>query len=118
MAIFLPCLEEIKNDKMEKHTSGELELLEELTKLDDSFSIYFQSHINFAHPDVIVEKKGCGVLIIEVKDWQLSTYTFHDDDKRDKYGYLTVSGKPSHLSTPFQQVQEYKDELFNVQYHV
>ena len=116
MAVFYPSLEEIRQDTMEKHTAGELSLLEELEKLPDCFNIYFQAHINFAHPDVIIESAGRGILIIEVKDWDLHSYTYYPsmNPKHDKFGYLMVNNSSAKLSTPFEQVQCYKDEMFEV----
>ena len=95
---------------MEKPTAGEMKLLVMLQGLEDEYSIYFQPHINYMHPDIIIVKEGCGVLIIEVKDWDLTTYTFHKD--KDVFGYLTVLNEEAKLKTPFQQVNEYKSELF------
>ena len=117
MARFYPTIDQIKNDSMEKHTAGEMALLQELANLPDDFNVYFQPHINYAHPDVVIECADHGILIIEVKDWDLSYYTYHWDTKEpgeDKYGYLTVPGSDAHLMTPFEQVQFYKDELFNL----
>ena len=116
MASFFPSMEDIKQDAMEKHTDGEISLLEELASLPDTFNIYYQAHINCAHPDVIVESAGHGILIIEVKDWNLQSYTFSpsENSKHDKYGYMMVRGNAAKLSTPFEQVQGYKDELFEV----
>lgn len=90
MAVFYPNLDQIRTDTMEKHTTGELSLLEELEELPDDYNVYYQAHINCAHPDVVVECAGCGILIIEVKDWNLASYTYHpaEKTKSDKYGYL------------------------------
>lgn len=112
MANFFPSLEEIERDQMEKHTEGEMELLYELESLDDTYDVYFQPHINLAHPDVVIEKKDCGVLIIEVKDWNLDDYHYVDDGTR--HGHLTVNGENHRLTTPFEQVIGYKDELFDI----
>lgn len=70
MAVFYPSFNEIMNNCMEKPTEGELDLLKELQSLSDDFEIYFQAHINLAHPDIVILKKGCGALIIKVKDWK------------------------------------------------
>ena len=116
MAVFYPSLDQIKNDTMEKHTAGELSLLEELKELPDNYNVYYQAHINCAHPDIVVESAGRGILIIEVKDWNLASYTYNsaEKNKSDKYGYLMVEGSNVRLTTPFEQVQGYKDELFEV----
>lgn len=112
MAIFYPSREEIKNDMMEKHTAGELALLNELQRLPNDFLVYYQPHINYAHPDIIILHKTGGALIIEVKDWDLSLYSFHQGDEDDDYGYLKVLDEPGRITTPFYQVQKYKDEFF------
>lgn len=114
MAVFYPSIDEIYQDTMEKHTAGEIALLEELVRLPDDYNVYFQAHINCAHPDVIIEGAEKGILIIEVKDWNLDLYSYHksSEGQNDKFGYLTVSGSLAKLSTPFEQVQYYKDELF------
>ena len=112
MAIFYPSLVEIRSDMMEHHTEGELALLEELRKLPDDFQVYFQPHINFAHPDAIVLHKTGGALIIEVKDWSLSSYSYYPGGEDDDYGYLKITGESGRISTPFHQAQKYKDEFF------
>lgn len=76
MAKFIPSLEEIKNNKMEKPTEGEWVLLQKLQDLSDNYTIYFQPYINIAHPDIVIVAKECGVMIIEVKDWNLGAYEF------------------------------------------
>lgn len=50
MASFYPTLAETRDDKMERHTEGELALLEELNKLSDDFYVYFQPHVNYHRP--------------------------------------------------------------------
>jgi hypothetical protein len=42
--------------------------------LDDTYEVYFNPYLDGDRPDVIVLKPGCGALIIEVKDWNLSHY--------------------------------------------
>lgn len=112
MAYFYPSLTKIRSDMMEHPTEGELALLEELQKLSDDFQVYFQPHINFAHPDIIILHQTGGALIIEVKDWNFSSYSYYPGNEDDDYGYLKVTGESGRISTPFHQVQEYKDELF------
>lgn len=120
MATFIPKLNDIRNDKMVRPTEGELALLEELSNLPDAYQVYFQPHINFAHPDVIILHENAGAMIIEVKDWNLAAYSYYPDkddygySKKDDYGYLKVNNESGRIATPFQQVQEYKDEFYNV----
>ena len=79
MATFFPSMDEITHDQMEKHTDGELTLLNTLSTLPDEFLIYYQPHINFAHPDIVLLHPQGGALIIEVKDWNLSSYEYVPD---------------------------------------
>ena len=114
MARFIPDYETILKDDMEKHTPGELHLLSLLRQLDDRYEIYFQAHINMSHPDIVIIKPNGGVLIIEVKDWALHSYSISISSNEDKYGTLHVKGTNAPILSPFQQVVGYKDELFGL----
>ena len=74
MATLNPDIETI-NRLHQKPTEGEQVLLKFLDKnLSSDFEIYFQPFINGDKPDIVVLKKNGGVIIIEVKDWNLSHY--------------------------------------------
>lgn len=117
MATIYPSMEEILCDQMEKHTEGEQELLQILQNLPDEYRVYFQPHLNFAHPDIIILHPQGGALIIEVKDWNLSSYKYViETSSKPKYEYLQVKNEGTHLKTPFEQACDYKDELFRMLY--
>ena len=74
MAIFYPNLETISKFKVHP-TEGEWALLRFLGEtLDDSYEVYFNPYLNGDRPDVVIMRKGNGVLVIEVKDWNLDNY--------------------------------------------
>ena len=73
MAIFIPGLEDIKKFRVAP-TAGEWFLLNFLKHLDDSYEIYFNPYLNEDRPDVLIMRKDHGILIIEVKDWNLSDF--------------------------------------------
>ncbi|MCB0521120.1 MAG: NERD domain-containing protein, partial [Saprospiraceae bacterium] len=80
MAQFYPSYEKIAQLTV-KPEEGELYLLKFLKEnLDDSFEIYFNPFLNGDRPDIIKIKKNYGIMIIEVKDWDLSHYYL--DEKR------------------------------------
>ncbi len=114
MATFIPSLEEIQNNQMEQPTAGEWTLLNKLSALDDTYEIYFQSHINLAHPDIVILKKGSGAIIIEVKDWNLNAYEFKNDFSSSEFGIMIEKSRNSEIRNPFEQVHMYKEELFNL----
>ncbi len=112
MALFYPSLEDIWNNQREKPTPGEWKFLNYLKLLDDSFQVFFQTHLNIAHPDIVILRKKGGVMIIEIKDWNLGNYAYFPATRYSEE-YMVVKGEASHLSTPFKQVQNYKDDLFD-----
>lgn len=108
MAIFFPTIEKIKKFKVAP-TAGELTMLEFLEKtLDDSFEVYFNPYLNGDRPDFVIMRKNYGVLIIEIKDWNLSNFTLNE---RKKWVYIPNG---SIVKSPIDQVLRYKNNLFEL----
>lgn len=107
MATFFPTLQEIKSLKRAPEP-GELTLLQVLDGLHDTYEIYFQPFLNGDRPDVIIVKKGYGVLVIEVKDWDLNCYQIDDKAK----WYLRKDG--TRIKSPIDQVYTYKKNIFQL----
>ena len=113
MAKVYPELDTIKKFKQQP-TEGELCLVEFLMKnLDDDYEIFFNPYLNGDRPDVIVFRDGYGLLIFEVKDWNLSNFTV--DDRRTWYydGPESGGGSPV-VKSPIDQVYKYKKNLFDL----
>ena len=108
MATLFPSYEDILKFKI-KPTKGEIILLNFLRdNLHQSFEVYFNPYMNGDRPDIIIMRKGYGLLIIEVKDWNLDSYEL--DDRKNwkvKNGDFTIK-------SPIQQVQKYKTNLFEL----
>lgn len=108
MATLIPSYEKILSLKV-KPEEGELHLLKFLdSELDESFEVYFNPFMNGDRPDIVVMKKGQGVLIIEVKDYDLNSYEL-DDRKNWK-----VRNQSFNIKSPIQQALKYKDNLFEL----
>jgi hypothetical protein len=108
MASFYPSLDNIAKFKVPP-TEGEQTLLDFLGRvLDDSYEVYFNPYLNGDRPDVLIMRKGNGVLIIEVKDWNLDNFALND---RKKWVY-TPNG--SVVKSPIDQVLKYKNNLFDL----
>ncbi len=74
MVNLIPSYDKILSLKV-KPEEGELHLLKFLdSELDDSFEVYFNPYMNGDRPDIVVMKEGQGILIIEVKDYDLNSY--------------------------------------------
>ena len=107
MAIFYPSIEHISKMKVSP-TDGELSLLNFLkSTLDDSFEVYFNPYMNGDRPDIVIVRKRHGVLIIEVKDWDLDAY------RLDERKHWILKNDPStKLKSPIDQVLKYKENLY------
>lgn len=108
MATFYPSLEIIAKFKVPP-TEGERTLLSFLDRvLDDSYEVYFNPYLNGDRPDILIMRKGNGVLIIEVKDWNLNNFVLNE---KKKWVY-TPNG--SIVKSPIEQVLKYKNNLFDL----
>ena len=108
MAILIPSLEAAKKAK-QKPTEGEIFLLEYLaTRFDDEVEVYFQPCFNGDRPDIVLMSRNAGVIIIEVKDWNLDLYGI---DSNNKWSVKAISQR---VKSPFQQVYAYKKNFFEI----
>lgn len=108
MAKLSPAIEVIKRQKVQP-TAGEWTLLKFLLEnLDDNYEIYFQPYLNGDNPDFAIMRKGSGVLIIEVKDWNLCHYYIDENTKWKLIKDNTI------IKSPLNQVDNYKSNLFHL----
>ena len=110
MAILFPDMETVKAAK-QKPTEGELFLLEFLVaNFGDDAEVYFQPCFNGDRPDIVVMSPKGGVIIIEVKDWNLDLYSV---DSNNKWSVRTESRSRA-VKSPFAQVFFYKKNFFDI----
>lgn len=108
MAIFKPTIEKIKQFKVPP-TNGEWALLNFLERtLDDSFEIYFNPFLNGDRPDILIMRQNFGVMIIEVKDWNLENFQLNEKKK------WIFTPNNSIVKSPIDQVLKYKRNLFDL----
>lgn len=110
MAVLIPTLEAAKSAK-QKPTEGEVFLLEFLeAHFDDQVEVYFQPCFNGDRPDIVLMSPVMGLIIIEVKDWNLDLYSI---DKNNKWAVSLPSGSQQ-VKSPFQQAYRYKKNFFEI----
>lgn len=108
MAIFYPPLKKIPYLKVPP-TPGEQQMLDFLQcTLDNSYEVFYQSHLDGLQPDFVIVHKNHGILVIEVKDYHLDAYRYMD--------FSCWQACPAHqpeqtIRSPFQQAKSYKDAL-------
>ncbi len=107
MANFYPSLM-IINSLKQKPTNGEYRALEVLKELPGDYEVYYQPYINGHNPDIVILRKDYGVLVIEVKDWNLESYNIDNNDNWS----LRYDG--TRIKSPLKQVKAYKDDLYNL----
>lgn len=77
-------------------------------ELGDEYEVYVQPFLNGDRPDIVLVRPDAGVLIIEVKDWDLSRYSYVDPKTWRLVSDNTV------IRSPVDQVETYKWNLFNL----
>ena len=108
MASLFPDYDIIKKQK-QKPTIGELQILDSLIEnLDDGFEIYWQPYLNGDQPDIVVVRPKSGILIIEVKDWDLKNYLV---DSKQRWHLKSNNQK---IKSPLSQVNKYKWNFVNL----
>lgn len=111
MAVFFPALAVIKDHYAVRPTPGEWHLLKFLEAvLNDAYEIFFNPNLNHGRPDIVILRKDCGVLIIEVKDWNLKNYKL-SPDKSQWFYYSASLGEWRCARSPLAQVRSYRDNL-------
>ena len=114
MAQFYPLIDKIQQFRIHP-TEGEWYLLCFLERtLDDSFEVYFNPFLNGDRPDIVIMRKSGGVLIIEVKDWDLDLYWL--DEKKHwhlKYPKNEMEAR-AYIKSPIDQSLKYKENLYNL----
>jgi hypothetical protein len=90
-------------------TKGELIAIEFLRdNLSDEYEVFYQPFLNGDLPDIVLMRKGGGVMIIEVKDWSLDSY--HLDYRKRWF----VSYNNALTKSPISQVLQYKENMYNL----
>lgn len=98
--------------KHQPPTEGELSLLKAFQQyLPGDCEIFFQPYLNGDRPDIVILRKGYGVHIVEVKDWNLDHY-FLDDQ-----GNWCLTKDKTRIKSPISQVQCYKDNFYSLHVH-
>lgn len=113
MATFIPTLDKIRSNRV-LPTSGEWHLLNILSKLDDSYVVYFQPMLNGDYPDIVILREGYGVFIIEVKDWNLKNFTLEVDSDKHYQIFVYDKGKKNAVKSPISQVAKYRKNILTL----
>ena len=108
MATLIPAL----GACVSRMTSGEKRLAQRLEdKLDDDYLLWYDVPMGpkNAHPDFCVMHPRRGILVLEVKDWKLSTI-----QQADKQTWEIIpDGVPKSVINPLEQARQYAHQVVN-----
>jgi hypothetical protein len=108
MATLIPAL----GACVSRMTSGERRLGERLEqKLDDDYLLWYDVPVGpkYSHPDFVVMHPRRGILVLEVKDWKLSTI-----QQADKQTWTIIpDGAPKSVANPLEQARQYAHQVVN-----
>lgn len=92
-------------------TEGENYLLEMFRNSDrfEGWTVFEQPHINSMKPDFVITHPEKGILIIEVKDWNLKSQAYN------KAGYIRGNDGNYYKNNPINQVEYYKKNILHYQ---
>ncbi|SFU70036.1 UvrD-like helicase C-terminal domain-containing protein [Polaromonas sp. YR568] len=106
MAILIPSI----GTCVSRMTSGERRLAERLEqKLDDDYLLWYDVPVGpkYSHPDFVVIHPRRGLLVLEVKDWRLSTI-----QRADKQSWEIIpDGIPKSVINPLEQARQYAHQV-------
>jgi len=110
MANLYPSLENIERLKVQP-TEGEYHLLNYLNEhLDDSYEVYFNPFLDGDRPDFIIVKEGVAIIVIEVKDYDLTKYQVNT---YNQWSVQSSQGS-SRIASPQSQAFTYKKNLYQL----
>ncbi len=108
MATLIPAL----GACVSRMTSGERRLGERLEqKLDDDYLLWYDVPVGpkYSHPDFVVMHPRRGILVLEVKDWKLSTI-----QQANKQTWTIIpDGIPKSVANPLEQARQYAHQVVN-----
>ncbi|WP_455542002.1 NERD domain-containing protein [Intestinibacter sp.] len=94
-----------KDNPRDGRTEGEEKLLNILKNSErfEGWTVFEQPHINAVKPDFVLLHPKKGVIIIEVKDWNLNSNTYESN------AYIKGTDGRLHKKNPIDQVEKYKN---------
>jgi KaiC/GvpD/RAD55 family RecA-like ATPase len=105
-------------------TKGERFLAEYLDEyLPEEWEIFVQPYLNGDRPDIVIGNQNVGIIVYEVKDWNLELYNkkkavYHDKTlKKERYFteyFVTTANGNQRIPSPIKQAHRYIENLTNL----
>ena len=108
MATLIPAI----SSCVSRMTGGEKRLAERLEKkLDDDYLLWYDVPVGpkYSHPDFVVMHPRRGLLVLEIKDWRLSTIRTADKTTWE----ILPDGIPKTVPNPLEQARQYAHQVID-----
>ena len=108
MATLIPAL----GACLSRMTGGERRMAERLEqKLDDDYLLWYDVPVGpkYSHPDFVVIHPRRGLLVLEIKDWRLTTIQSADKETWE----IIPDGIPKNVINPLEQARQYAHQVVN-----
>ncbi|MCK9279956.1 MAG: NERD domain-containing protein [Melioribacteraceae bacterium] len=73
--------------------------------------IFLQPYLNGSRPDIVLFNPKTGLLIIEVKDWNLKNYSWKHENDKQRTLFVNDGRGTYPIKSPVKQVNYYKEKL-------
>ena len=73
--------------------------------------IFCQPFLNGSRPDIAIFRPSVGLMIYEVKDWQLANYSFQHDEQGKLCMYVSDGRGQYKIKNPIDQVNYYREQI-------
>jgi hypothetical protein len=101
-------------------TQGENRVFDYLNEnLHEDWEIYIQPHMNGLRPDFVLLNENAGIVVVEVKDWNLGAMQYEVEETCDGNAPVLFASRNGHRFSynrhnPFNQGNLYRDEILNL----
>ncbi len=79
------------------------------SNLSEDWEIYVQPFLNGSRPDIVILNPKIGIMIIEVKDWELENYFF-----KNEILYVNTIKGVQYIENPINQARHYRENLISL----
>ena len=101
-------------------TQGEQEVFDYFNdNLPEGWEIYIQPHMNGLRPDFVLLHERAGIVVVEVKDWNLASMNYEAEETADGNAPILYAKKDGqrfayNRHNPFNQANLYREEILNL----
>jgi len=91
--------------------TGELEMAKLLRRLPEDWIVYHEANVGGLYPDFVILAPDLGVMVMEIKDWRMTTIQSVDSQRMELR--TTKCPEGTRVKNPLRQVRQYWQAVVN-----